>query len=839
MPNLATSAQLSATELLRQFDTSRDGLTAGAVRERQRQPGKNLFTAKKEEPALSLFLAQFRNWLMVALLAAAAVSFFLGERLEAAVIAGLILMSGILGFVQEYHARRTLAKLTKYIAHQSRVKRDGIWVSVDSQTLVTGDWVEVRLGDIVPADIVLLSTDDLTTNESILTGESAPVGKNATPSTTDQPTDLANVVLMGTNVAAGRGEGIIVAVGTDTRFGQTAALLSRPAPETAFQKQTRNFSKFLFKIILVMTIFVFVVNAWLDKGLLPSFLFAVALAVGIAPELLPAITTITLSRGALKIAKKKVIVKRLMSVEDLGNIDTLCTDKTGTLTKGEFSLVEYQNLDGKKDQDLVIKAMLCLSGDWVGGNILTTNPVDQAILTYGQSQQLSSEVIKFKVLDENEFDFERRRVSVLVVKDGQKSLIVKGSIESMLQVCNLKDHDRQTIQDQTTTWENQGYRVIGIGTKPMTKDDSHATDENGSHFLGFLLFSDPIKPDATQSLAALRELGVKVKILSGDSKLVTAQVAAQVGFAGVDNILTGEELDHLPTEQWEKQVRATQLFARLTPEQKYRIVASLNKEGHVVGFLGDGINDAPALQAADVGIAVNGGAAVAKEAADIILLEKDLQVLAEGIQTGRQTFGNIMKYILNTISANYGNMLTMSLSSLFLPFIPLLPAQILLNNFISDIPLFAVTTDRVDVEYVRQPKHWDIKAIGRFMLYFGLISSFFDLLTILPMAFVWHVPTDIFRTVWFVESSLSEMLITFAIRTRLPFYRSMPGRELMILSAISMLGVVVLPLTWFGTSLFEFAALPVYLWGWIAAVLLSYFATTEAAKHWFYHHYEL
>ena len=814
----------------KKLHASPDGLSTREANNRLKIQGPNTIGEKKKKSALLLFLAQFRNWLMIALLAASAISFFLGQHLDAGVIFGLVLLSSLLGFIQEYKAEKTLKKLTKYISNKARVKRDGEWVEVNSQSLVVGDVVEVRIGDIAPADIALWEVDGLTTNESVLTGESAPVVKSI---------GLKNMVFMGTTISAGIGKGVVVATGKNTFFGKTASLTTKQAPETEFQKQTKNFSKFLFKIILAMTVFVFAANSMLNKGVLDSFLFAVALAVGIAPELLPAIMTITLSQGALKIAKKKVIVKRLMSVEDLGNIDTLCVDKTGTLTKGEFSLAGYQTIDGEKDKDLIVKALLCTSGELIGSKTLTTNPVDKALWESSEAKKAQDEIKSFSLLDENEFDFERRRVSALVEKNGQRTLIVKGSVESLFSICGLTHGEKEVVKNKIKEFEEQGYRVIGIAEKTLDKASSGVEDEKHLRFLGFLLFSDPVKPSAAKSLATLKELGINIKVLSGDSALVTAQIASQVGFdIKNEKVATGEELDKLSSLLFEKCVRETNLFARITPEQKYKIVVSLNKEGHVVGFLGDGINDAPALKAADVGIAVDSGADVAKESADIILLRKDLQILAEGIRAGRKTYGNIMKYILNTISANYGNMFTVSISSLFLRFIPLLPSQILLNNFISDIPLFAVATDNVDEEFVKKPKRWNIKTIGHFMLYFGLISSVFDLLTILPMAFIWHVPMEVFRTAWFVESSLSEILVTFSIRTKLPFYKSIPSNLLVGFSLLSSLVVIGLPLSGSGKTLFDFASIPLFLWLWVGLVVLGYFAVTEVVKSLFFKRFE-
>lgn len=833
-------AESTPEELFAELQTSDEGLSHQEVLARLKEYGKNILEKGEKKTALKTLIAQAKDWLILTLVIASIISFALGDHLNALVILALVILSIILGFSQEYRAEKALESLASYISKKSRVKRDGEWAEVNSEELVVGDVVEMRIGDVVPADLRLIELDGLMANEAVLTGESLPIAKTTDEIKGYQPQQLKNMVFMGTAIAEGHGKGIVVATGSSTFMGKTASLLAIQPDESEFQKQTKQFSKFLFKIIFLMTLFVFLVNAGLNKGVLDSFLFALAIAVGVTPELLPAIITITLSQGALKIAKKKVIVKRLRSVEDLGNINTLCTDKTGTLTKGEFSLTDYQTVSGEKDESLILKAVLCVSGELIGDQTLTTNPIDRALWDSKEADTAKKKLKAYQLLDENEFDYSRRRMSVLVRDAECTSLIVKGSVESMVEVSRLTQAQKKQILDKTYDWEQHGHRVIGIGEKLLEKDDSSSHDEKEIEFLGFLLFSDPIKSSAQKLLERLRGLGVDIKVLSGDSAAVTEYVTNQVGFdIRAEDIKTGADLEGLSKKEFAKVVAETTVFARITPEQKYNIVKALNDADHVVGFLGDGVNDAPALKAADVGIAVDSGAMVAKEAADIILLRKDLMVLADGIEAGRHTFGNIMKYILNTISANYGNMFTVSLSSLFLKFIPLLPSQILLNNFISDIPLFAVATDNVDKDFVREPKKWNLRTIGHFMLYFGLISSVFDLAMILPMAFYWKVSPDVFRTAWFIESSLSEIIVTFSIRTRLPFYKSVPGRLLIIFSVLASFAILGLPLVGFGQSLFEFANLPSHIWLWTGSVVLGYFAVVEVTKHWFFKRFSI
>lgn len=832
--------------------STKDGLTSAEADERLKKFGLNQLGEKEERSNFRIFISQLQNWLMLVLLMATFSAFILGEKLDALVILGIILLSALFGFFQEYRAEKTLAKLKRLVTHKARVLRDGNWAEIESKNLVAGDVVQLRLGDRVPADLRLFEVDNLSLDEAILTGESAPAVKHTQPIIKDRvlPQDQKNMAFASTYVASGVGKGLVTAIASNTYLGKTAKILETKEPQTDFQKQIRHFGSFLFKIIFAMTVFVFGVNAFLGKGIFASFLFAVALAVGITPELLPMIITVTLSQGALKLVRKKVVVKRLISVEDLGNIDTLCTDKTGTLTEGSFALSDYRTAEGDKDEEVLLEALVCSSGFAQEGKGVSASPVDKALWEWPHLNKVKSQLRKFQLLDENEFDFKRKRMSVVVEKEKNLYLIAKGAFEAILTICkkienrnreiNFDEKRRQQITKQVADYEKAGYRVIALAKKRIKIAEASREDEKDMVFKGFLLFTDPVKRSAKESLKLFKKLGVKIKVISGDSPLVVKKVAEETGLAtGKERVITGDQLLGLSKQRLAEIAQEFTLFARVPPEQKWELVDGLNWEGHIVGFLGDGVNDAPALKAADVGIAVDSGAEVAKEAADIVLLKKDLKVLAEGIEAGRKTFGNITKYILNTISANFGNMFTVALSSLFLPFIPLLPTQILLNNFISDIPLLAITTDKVDASFIKKPKRWNINLIGHFMLYFGLISSIFDLATILPLILIWQVSPELFRTAWFVESALSEMLVTFSIRTRLPFYKSTPSRVLLGLSVVSGFLVVVLPLLSPGRILFNFVRLPFNIILWLGFVLIMYFAVTEVVKHLFFKRFEI
>ncbi len=825
-------------KLLKLLDTKESGLSDNQAKERLKTFGKNQITEKSLiSTPVQIFLSQFRNWLVIVLLLASAISFFLGEHLDAIIVISIVFFSIFFGFYQEYRSEKTLLKLKKLVPQKTKVKRDNLWVEIESKDLVVGDIVKLEVGDVVAADIRLIKVDDLMVDESILTGESFPVLKDTkeVDARYSQPYQLKNMVFMGTSIVGGNAEGVVVATGNRTLFGKTASLVEKTSAQTAFQKETKNFSKFLFRVILLMTIFIFSVNTYLNRDPLDSLLFALALAVGITPELLPAIMTATLSQGALKMASKRVVVKRLISVEGFGNMDALCTDKTGTLTEGVFSLVSCKDENFNEEKDVFLKALLCTTQFASQESTSSQNPIDKALWQGNYDKEVKKETKKYKFLDYNEFDFKRRRMSVLVERDGKILLIVKGSPDSIIPISSLTKEKKIFLIKKVKEYEEKGYRVIAVAERKVKQTVSSKVDEKNLTFIGFLLFSDPVKHSAKKALDLFQTLGISIKIISGDSITATKNVINQLGLSiSEKEIILGENLEGLSSSELANYALKYNFFARVTPELKYKIVASLNQEGNIVGFLGDGVNDAPALKAADVGIAVDSGAAVAKEAADIVLIKKDLVTLGEGIEAGRKTFANIMKYILNTISANYGNMFTVSVSSLFLKFLPLLPKQILLNNLLSDIPLFALATDNVDPELTRKPKKWNIKVLGRFMLYFGLISSFFDLALILPMTFLWKVTPEIFRTAWFIESSLSEILVTFAIRTSLPFYRSMASKLLIILSLFASGIVVLLPLTEFGYEFFEFTQMPSYLWIWIGAVLVGYFITTEIAKKWFF-----
>ncbi|MCW1310131.1 MAG: magnesium-translocating P-type ATPase, partial [Candidatus Nanoarchaeia archaeon] len=742
-------------------------------------------------------------------------------------------------------SEKAIDKLLKYISYKAKVIRDGKVIEVDTRNLVIGDVVIISVGDIVPADLLLISADDLYVNESILTGESYPVRKIGVSNKSNLASfNIKNIAFMGTNVTEGLGKGIVVATGKNTEFAKIATMLEVKVPESDFQKNIRKFGDFLLKIVLIGTFIIFLLNSLLGRDIFDSFLFALALAVGIVPESLPIIVTITLSNGALFLAKKKVVVKKLISIEDLGNMDVLCTDKTGTLTESRIKLQEFIDVDEQPNEDLVIYSLLCNSAI-LHKNKVTGNPIDVAIWEYAKIWKYPiKRIVSYEKIEEIPFDHKRKRMSTVVKQGGKYLLIAKGAPESVLEISKyaLSKGKKQSINKCIEKikriyqdFSKRGYRVISVAIKEIEKKDDYSIkDEKDLIFLGFLVFIDPPKKTAREALFALHKLGVQVKILTGDSDLVAKEVASKVGLKVRDEeIILGHEIEKMNKEELRKVVEEKFIFARVTPEQKYRIILALHDNGHVVGYLGDGVNDAPALRAADVGISVDTGVDVAKDAADIIILKKSLMVIADGIAEGRKIFGNIMKYILNTISANIGNMTTVGIASVILNFIPLLPSQILLTNFLSDMPLLSISTDNVDEEELMRPKRMSIKLISKFSIIFGGISVLFDILTLGLLKYVFLVKEAMLRTGWFIESCLSEILITFAIRTRKKFYESKPSKILLYVSviiAVLTVCIVYSPLN----ILFEFLPLPIHFLITIFIILLSYFLMAEVVKLYVY-----
>jgi len=827
------------------LNSSENGLTEIEAKERLEKYGPNE-VARARRVWIQILVPQFTNPLILVLIGASILAGFVGDVTSTVVIIAIVIVNGLMGFFQEHKSEKAIEKLREYITLRTKVIRNGEKSEIDARGLVPGDVVALEIGDKVPADLRLIKTNQLSINESVLTGEPYPVEKDIfiVEKANPIPQEIKNMAFMGTIVAEGEGLGIVTATGNNTQLGRTARLLKEVEEEGDFQKNIRRFGNLLVKIILTVVIIIFLINALLAKGWLDSFLFAIALAVGIVPESLPIIITISLSHGAILLAKKKVVVKKLVAIEDLGNIDVLCTDKTGTLTENKITLQKFIDVEGKQREDLLVYGLLCNSAivekQKIGGN-----PIDVAIWEYARSNFDLRKAEGYKEIANLPFDFNRRMMSAVVEKNKKRIIITKGAVENLIanseyvmvrklkvSIKKYKEHIAQMYNELASA----GFRVIGVSAKEIASRSIYTKkDESKSVFLGFLVFADPPKNEARKSLEHARKLGIRIKILTGDEPLSTLHVAKEVGIELTESdVITGNAIEKLNAVELRKIADQKTIFARVTPEHKYRIIKALRENGHVVAYLGDGVNDAPALKAADVGIAVNSGAEVAKDASDIVLLEKGLDVIMNGVVEGRKTFSNVVKYIVNTISANFGNMGTLGVISPFLNFLPLLPSQILLNNFLTDTPMMAVSTDNVDEEELKKPRHWDIRHIARFSAVLGGISSIFDFLTIAALIYVLNANAVLFRTGWFLESCLSEIMIVFSVRTSKVFFKSSRPSKILIgitiLTAVISLLVIYTPIAAF----FQFEQLPLWLLGTIALILVAYFAMVEGFKLVYY-----
>jgi Mg2+-importing ATPase len=828
-----SAATLPAADILRELGVTADqGLSREEVARRQAQYGPNAVSSHRAR-LLPVLWHQLRSPLLGLLLSAAIVSYFVGERDGAVIIGVIVALSVGLGFVNEYRAEKAAEALHSQISHQTVVIRDGRPITVDVTTLVPGDLIELRLGDIVPADIRLLAVTGLECDESVLTGESLTVEKNTTAVPSGTPlAELSGCALMGTVVHAGSGRGIVVATAARTEFGKIATGLSTHQIDTGFQLGLRRFSMLLVYVAGALTTSIFVINVVLHKPIIDALLFSLAIAVGITPQLLPAVVSTSLAAGSRRMRRRKVLIKRLVCIEDLGDLDVLFTDKTGTLTQGHIDYAcAVPAADG--GPDTVLRwGLLCTENPASDGLSVGGNPLDQALWNSRAAAAERAALAGYTRLAVLPFDHERRMVSVLVRDPtGQLTLVTKGAPETILDRCV----DVPTATDKALEAEfAAGNRVVAVATRPAAGErQPRAEDEHGLRLVGLLVFLDPPKPDAAAALRRLADLGIAVKVVTGDNPAVAIKVCRDLGL-GEGGALTGTDLDALDDAQLAAAITNTTVFARVSPEHKARIVHAQRRSGGGVAFLGDGVNDALALHAADVGISVDSATDVAKDAADVILLDKDLDVLADGVTEGRRIFANTLKYVLMGTSSNFGNMFSAAGASLFLTFLPMLPSQILLNNLLYDTSQLAIPTDTVDEEQLRRPSHWDIAFIRRFMIYFGPLSSVFDFVTFGVMLWVFHSGPEQFRTGWFVESLATQTLVIFAIRTRrIPFFRSHPSLPL----TLAALGIVtlgtLLPATPLAHAL-GFQPLPGGFFAALAGMALCYLVLIEIGKRIFY-----
>ncbi len=817
---------MAANDVLQQLATSSQGLSAEEATRRIERLGPNTLSTRGAS-AWQVLGRQVRSPLMLLLLVTAALSFFVGERTDAVIIGCILALSVGLGFSNEYRAEQAAAALHSQIRHRVTVRRDGHHLTTDVAALVPGDVVVLQLGEVVPADVRLLAVTDLACDESMLTGEPGGVAKSTDPVPEGTPlAELSSCALMGSVVHEGAGEGVVVATGSRTEFGRVARALGERHDETEFQHGLRQFSGLLVRVAGVLAGGILVINVALARPLIDAVLFALAIAVGITPQLLPAIVTTSLATGSRELARRKVLVKRLVCIEDLGNIDTLFTDKTGTLTEGRITFTAAVDAHGRPSDAVLELGLACNEATVEGGRAVGGNPLDLALWDVAPAGLVLPR--RIAVLP---FDHERRLISVVVAGSDGDLLVTKGAPEAVLERCRGVPAESHEVLDRSFS---EGARVIAVAVRPVTGlTKVTEADEHDLELRGFLLFLDRPKQSAAGSLRRLAELGISVRIVTGDNPRVAERVSAELGMH-VEGVLTGPELDELDEAALAEALPRTTVFARVSPEQKARVITAQRRLHSDVAFLGDGVNDAVALHKADVGISVDSATDVAKDAADIVLLEKDLDVLADGVVEGRRIFANTIKYVLMGTSSNFGNMFSAAVASAFLSFLPMLPSQILLNNLLYDASQMAIPTDAVDAEQLRRPAHWDIGFIRRFMMFFGPVSSLFDFATFAIMLWGFDAGAELFRSGWFVESLATQTLVIFVIRTRrVPFLRSRPSRPLLVAA----LGVValgaVIPLTPLAEPL-GFARPPAAFYGVLVALVVTYLALAEVAKAMFF-----
>jgi Mg2+-importing ATPase len=832
--SLDDASALSPDDALEHLRSGRDGLSSGEVAARLRQFGPNALGTHRVRVTVILF-RQIRNPILVLLLGAALVSGLTGGGTNAVIIAVIVALSVGLGFFNEYRAEVAMASLRAKIRHEAEARRDGRACRVPVTDLVPGDVVSLRIGDLVPADVRLLDVDELECDEGLLTGESMPVTKEVAPVTAHQPQDQPGCAFMGTVVHQGSASGVVVRTGVRTAFGQIAAGIAETHSQTAFELGLSRFSRFLFEVAAVLTAFIFIVNVALSRPLIEALLFSLAIAVGIAPEMMPAIVTVSLSAGSKALVAKRVLVKHLVAIEDLGNIELLFTDKTGTLTEGVITFERGLDADGHDSDRPLLLGLVCNEATVTDEGPVGGNPLDQALWSAppaAAGQAVATAAAGYRRLGLLPFDHERQLASVWVEDPGGLPLLVtKGAPEVVLGRCTDVPAGAHAALEELF---GQGARVVAVATRSAEGMQTlTAGDEQGFALAGFLTFADRPKADAGSSIAQLERLGVVVKIITGDNGLVAAKVCADIGVE-CSGVLNGTEVEALSDDALEAAIPATTVFARIGPDQKSRIIEVARRTGKDVAFLGDGVNDAVALHHADVGISVDSGTDVAKDAADVVLLDKDLGVLAEGVMEGRRIFANTMKYVLMATSSNFGNMFSAAGASVFLSFLPMLPSQILLNNLLYNAGQLVIPTDRVDPEALARPAAWDMRFIRRFMSVFGPVSSIFDFLTFWIMLALLHAGHTEFRSGWFVESIATQTLVVYVIRTRrIPFFKSRPSLPMLVVPTGAAVVGAILPFTGLA-HLLGFTPLPTNFFLLLAAMVVVYLVLVEVAKTRFY-----
>lgn len=828
----------STDELLKEFDTSLNGLTDAEAKIRLRKYGPNVPSAKKKVSPIVRFLSKFFNPLVLTLVIIALFSLFFGEKISAFFVGLMILTSVALEFSLEYRSSKAEEKLSDLVRTKVAVIRNGAQKEVDIFAIVPGDIIDLYAGDLIPADLRIIQAKDLFINQSSLTGESFPVEKIAETGKSENfsAKNTDNMAFMGSSVVSGTGLGVAIKTGSSTEFGKISGSLARTEEETSFDRGIKQFTMLMIHLMLMLVVFIFFVILILKQGAFKeALLFSLAVAVGITPEMLPMLVTINLSRGAIDMAKKKVIVKRLNSIQNFGAMDILCTDKTGTLTLDKIVMVNHYDVEGDIDTEVMRYAYLNSSFQTGLKNLL-----DQAILEHDKLT-----IPGYKKIDEIPFDFSRRIMSVVVEKSGKHLLIAKGAPEDIFahsshyylngKIHKIHDKIFSKVQAEYDKLSGQGFRVLAVAYKNIEKTKSVYSKEDEKNLVlrGYLAFLDPAKPTVKESLGILEELGIEIKVLTGDNEIITQKICQDVSLP-VKGVITGVQIDNIQDTELARLVEKTTIFARMNPIQKERIIKALHKNNHTVGYMGDGINDAPSLKAADIGISVNNGVDIAKESSDIILLQKSLMVLKDGVIDGRKVFGNIIKYIKMSASSNFGNMISMTGATLFLPFLPMLPLQILFNNFLYDMGQLALPNDDVDKEYIAKPRPWNINYIRKFILFIGPLSSIYDFLTFGVMLYIFNAAQNqpLFHTGWFIESLFTQMLVIYIIRTnKIPFVESSPNKFLLI-NTLLILAIALGVVSSSFAGLFGFVALPPLYFVILFIMLITYLSLVQIVKTW-------
>ncbi|MEW6086714.1 MAG: magnesium-translocating P-type ATPase [bacterium] len=832
--------------LLGKFASSEKGLTEKEAKRRLAEYGYNEPAKKKKRSLLFQILSKFVNPLVVVLLIIAVFSMYFGEKISAVLVSMMAVMSVFLSFIQEYRAGKEAEKLSEMVRATATVFRNGKSKEIKIREIVPGDIVDLYAGDMIPADLRIISCKDLFINQASLTGESFPIEKSAGPVKpgTSAISELSNIAFMGSSVVSGTAIGIAVKTGISTQFGELSRKLATQRTETSFDKGINKFTWLMIRFMLILVIIIFAINTFTKGDVVNALLFSLAVAVGLTPEMLPMLVAINLSKGAIAMSKKQVIVKHLNAIQNFGAMDVLCTDKTGTLTMDEIILEKHCDVTRRENEDVLRLAYINSFYQTGLKNIL-----DRAILKHKKLL-----IKQYKKVDEIPFDFSRKIMSVVVEFEGKQRIISKGAPEAIFKKCNkyeldneIYDMDYLLLPDLKDEWDKlsaEGFRVLAVAYRDFSgkKDVYSKEDENNLILKGYVAFLDPPKPTAKDAIEAMKKFGVEFKVLTGDNELVTKKICSDVGL-DVKGLVTGDKIENISDKELQELVKTTTIFARLAPLQKERVIHALHENNHIVGYLGDGINDAPALKASDVGISVNNAVDIAKESADIILLEKSLMVLEDGVIEGRKTFGNIIKYIKMGSSSNLGNMFSMTGASLFLKFLPILPIQILLNNFLYDLSQIAIPADGVDKEYLTKPRPWNVESIKKYMIIIGPISSIFDFITFGALWFLFHEKFDagyfqtIFHTGWFMESLCTQTLVIHIIRTgKIPFVESKPSKFLIFSSILIITVGFMIPLSPLG-KYFRFAVPPVSYFAALAAIVIAYLFMVYQVNRWFIKRY--